>query len=107
MQKKEKRVKKEQKVLALPSIEYTSSSPSHLDHNYKIIRESTHDSTQCIGVVKPMPTEVQCYLFCKTTRKLGIDKLAVAYTEEGIQLRKHGIKTPIMVFYPTNGFIKN
>ena len=32
--------------------------------------------------------------------KLGVDKLAVAYTEEGVFLRENGIKTPIMVFYP-------
>ena len=32
--------------------------------------------------------------------ELGIDALAVAYTEEGVQLRQFGIKIPLLVFYP-------
>ena len=32
--------------------------------------------------------------------ELGTEALAVAYTEEGIQLRKLGITAPVLVFYP-------
>ena len=32
--------------------------------------------------------------------EMGIEALAVAYTEEGVQLRKLGIKIPLLVFYP-------
>ena len=73
---------------------------THLDHNYKIIRDQIHDSTQCIGVIKANAYGGDAIYFAKRLELLGIDKLAVAYTEEGIQLRKQGIKTPIMVFYP-------
>jgi alanine racemase len=73
---------------------------TNLDHNYKIIRDQIHDSTQCIGVIKANAYGGDAIYFAKRLELLGIDKLAVAYTEEGIQLRKQGIKTPIMVFYP-------
>tara|TARA_B100001057_G_scaffold79759_1_gene74913 strand:- start:96 stop:1184 length:1089 start_codon:yes stop_codon:yes gene_type:complete len=73
---------------------------SNLKHNYETIRKQIHNSTQCIGVVKANAYGSHAIHFTKRLVKLGIDKLAVAYVEEGIQLREQGIKTPIMVFYP-------
>ena len=33
-------------------------------------------------------------------QELGTDYLAVAYIREGIELRNHGITTPMLVFHP-------
>ena len=73
---------------------------SHLDHNYEIIRKQIHSRTQFIGVIKANAYGGDAVYFAKRLVKLGIDKLAVAYEEEGSQLRAAGIETPIMVFYP-------
>ena len=73
---------------------------SNLNHNYAIIRKQIRNTTQCIGVVKANAYGSSAIHFAKRLVELGIDKLAVAYTSEGIKLIKQGIKTPIMVFYP-------
>lgn len=78
---------------------------SHLNHNYEIIRKQIANTTQCIGVVKANAYGSHAIHFAKRLVSLGIDKLAVAYAEEGVQLRKQGIKTPIMVFYPQKNAI--
>lgn len=72
----------------------------NLDHNYRYIRKHLQPSTQCIGVVKAAAYGSHSIAFAKRLVELGIDSLAVAYTEEGVQLRESGILTPIMVFYP-------
>ena len=78
---------------------------SHVNHNYEIIRKQLRSSTECIGVVKANAYGSHAIHFAKRLVELGINKLAVAYAEEGIQLREQGIKTPIMVFYPQRNSI--
>lgn len=73
---------------------------THLDHNFSVIRNQLKTTTQIIGVVKANAYGSLAIPFTKRLVELGVDKLAVAYTEEGVFLRKNGIKTPIMVFYP-------
>ncbi|MDA9843344.1 alanine racemase [Flavobacteriaceae bacterium] len=72
----------------------------NLDHNYRQIRKKIQPNTLCIGVVKANAYGTEFIHFAKRLVELGVDTLAVAYTEEGVQLRKEGIKIPIMVFYP-------
>ena len=78
---------------------------SHVNHNYEIIRKQLRSSTECIGVVKANAYGSHAIHFAKRLVELGINKLAVAYAEEGIQLREQGIKIPIMVFYPQKNSI--
>jgi len=73
---------------------------ARLDHNYNMIRKQLKPSTQFFGVVKANAYGSLAIPFAKRLVELGVDKLAVAYTEEGQLLRENGIKTPIMVFYP-------
>ena len=73
---------------------------AHLDHNFDVISNQLKTSTQIIGVVKANAYGSLAIPFAKRLVELGVDKLAVAYTEEGGLLRENGIKTPIMVFYP-------
>ena len=80
---------------------------AHLDHNFDVIRNQLKTSTQIIGVVKANAYGSLAIPFAKRLVELGVDKLAVAYTEEGVLLRENGIKTPIMVFYPQQQAIPN
>ena len=75
-------------------------SLSNIDHNYNCIREQINATTQIIGVVKANAYGSSSIHFASRLVELGVDYLAVAYTEEGQQLRSQGVKIPIMVFYP-------
>ena len=53
-----------------------------------------------IGVVKANAYGSAIDVIANKLVSLGIDALAVAYTNEGITLRRAGIQVPIIVFYP-------
>ncbi len=72
----------------------------HLDHNYKVLRKQLKSKTQLIGVVKATAYGSETTAIAKRLVALGINMLAVAYTQEGELLRKEGIQVPILVFYP-------
>ena len=71
-----------------------------LEHNYHAIRSLLNPETKMIGVVKANAYGNEVNSIAEKLVTLGIDALAVAYTEEGIQLRNQGIKARILVFYP-------
>ena len=64
------------------------------------MRSKILPKTQLVGVVKAAAYGSSSVAIAKRLVKLGVSYLAVAYVEEGEQLRKEGIKIPIMVFYP-------
>src|SRR5690606_32576741 len=71
-----------------------------LKQNFEYLKSKIHPETMFLAVVKAFgygsdPIEIARHL-----EKLGVDYLAVAYTSEGITLRKSGIKTPILVLHP-------
>ncbi len=72
----------------------------HLDHNYEQLRKKIDAKTLFIAVIKAQAYGSHLGFFAKRLEQLGADAFAVAYTEEGKQLRAIGIKTPILVFYP-------
>ena len=53
-----------------------------------------------IGVVKANAYGSAIDVIANKLVSLGIDALAVAYTKEGVALRRTGIQIPIIVFYP-------
>ncbi len=53
-----------------------------------------------IGVVKANAYGSAVDVIAKKLVSLGIDALAVAYTNEGVALRRAGIQIPVIVFYP-------
>ena len=73
---------------------------SHLTHNYTYIKSLLKPTTTLIGVVKANAYGAEATSIAIHLEKLGIDQLAVAYTAEGVALKKAGIQCPIMVFYP-------
>ena len=71
-----------------------------LTHNYHQLRKLLPQYTKMIGVVKANAYGFGAVEIAKQLEALGCEYLAVAYAKEGIALRKAGIETPIMVFYP-------
>lgn len=71
-----------------------------LTHNYHVLRNQWSSQTKMIAVVKANAYGLGAVEIAKHLVKLGCDYLAVAYAQEGVELREAGIKTPIMVFYP-------
>ncbi|WP_417443243.1 alanine racemase [Joostella sp.] len=71
-----------------------------LTNNYKFLRSKLQETTKLMAVVKAYaygsdPAEVASFL-----ENLGVDYFAVAYTDEGITLRKVGVTKPILVLHP-------
>jgi len=73
---------------------------SHLTHNFEYIKSLLKPKTALVGVVKANAYGAEAKAIAQHLEKLGIDQLAVAYTAEGVALKKAGIQCPIMVFYP-------
>ena len=53
-----------------------------------------------IGVVKANAYGSLSGLIAKKLVDLGVEALAVAYTQDAVELREYGIEIPLMVFYP-------
>ena len=64
------------------------------------IKSKLKNSTKLIGVVKANAYGSDSLIIAKRLESLGIDMIAVAYTSEGIYLKKNKINVPILVFYP-------
>ena len=72
----------------------------NLTHNYTFLRSQWPAKTKMIAVVKANAYGLGAVEVAKHLVHLGSDYLAVAYTQEGVELRKAGIDAPIVVFYP-------
>lgn len=73
---------------------------SALAHNYKIIRQQLDPEVKFMGVIKAYAYGSDSVAIANKLVTLGADYLAVAYINEGVRLRKAGIKVPILVFHP-------
>jgi len=71
-----------------------------LEANYQLIRSKINRHTQVIGVVKANAYGTDAVVVARKLIDLGVKYLAVAYTSEGVLLRKANINLPILVFYP-------
>ena len=71
-----------------------------LKHNYSYLKSKVNKDTLFMGVVKAFAYGGDPVEISKTLVACGVNYLAVAYTEEGLTLRKAGIKTPILVLHP-------
>ena len=71
-----------------------------LEKNYHSLRKRLNPNSKMIGVIKANAYGGVYGPIAEKLVEMGIEALAVAYTEEGVQLRKLGIKIPILVFYP-------
>lgn len=71
-----------------------------LAHNYQYLRSKVDEGVKFMAVVKAFGYGSDVVGIAGKLRDLGADYLAVAYTSEGIALRKAGIELPIMVLHP-------
>ncbi|PCE63075.1 alanine racemase [Sediminicola luteus] len=72
----------------------------HLDHNFKYLKSKIGENTRFLGVVKAFAYGSESVAIAQRLAQLGADYLAVAYTAEGVALRKAGIQLPILVLHP-------
>ena len=71
-----------------------------LHHNFEYIKSIINNNTQLIAVVKAFGYGSDAITIATFLQNLNVDYFAVAYTNEGIALRKAGITKPILVLHP-------
>jgi alanine racemase len=69
-------------------------------HNISFFKSKLKENTKIVAVVKAFSYGHEANVIAKTLEKEGVDYFGVAYIQEGVSLRKAGIKTPILVFHP-------
>lgn len=73
-----------------------------ITHNLMVYRSFLKPSTKIMVMVKSLSYGSGSYEIANHLQFNKLDYLAVAYTDEGVALRKAGIQLPIMVLNPTN-----
>ena len=71
-----------------------------LSHNYNFYKNRLRPKTKIMGMVKAFAYGGGSLEIANQLQQLNADYLAVAYTDEGVYLRNHGIILPIMVLNP-------
>jgi alanine racemase len=71
-----------------------------IQHNLTYYRQQIGSQTKLMGMVKAFAYGAGAIEVATALQNQGIDYLTVAYTDEGVQLRKNGIYVPIMVMNP-------
>lgn len=70
-------------------------------HNLNFFRSRLAKGTKLMAVVKALAYGSSSFEIAHLLQYHRVDYLAVAYTDEGVLLREHGITLPIMVMNPT------
>lgn len=73
---------------------------SALTHNLNVFRAELQPGVKTMAMVKAFAYGSGSYEIANLLQYAGVDYLTVAYTDEGIGLRKAGIKMPVMVMSP-------
>lgn len=73
---------------------------SSIEHNLNFFRSKLKKGTKTLAVVKASGYGSDAVRVAEFLEKMSVDYFAVAYTDEGIALRKSGISTPILVLHP-------
>lgn len=71
-----------------------------LQHNFEHLKSKLQPSTKLLAVVKAFAYGSDAEEISNCLQNLGVDYFAVAYTNEGVALRKAGITKPILVLHP-------
>jgi Alr-MurF fusion protein len=72
----------------------------NLVHNYNYFKSKLNPGTRIMAVVKAYSYGSGSYQIAATLSHNLVDYLAVAFVDEGVSLRKSGIKVPVMVMNP-------
>lgn len=73
---------------------------SALLHNLKVYRSQLQPNVKIMAMVKAFSYGSGSFEIAQLLQFSGVDYLSVAYTDEGVALRKAGITLPIMVMSP-------
>ncbi len=73
---------------------------NHLIHNLNYFRSKVSNSTKLMAMVKAFSYGTGSFEVANVLQFHQVDYLAVAYTDEGVELRKAGLSLPIMVMSP-------
>ncbi len=73
---------------------------SSLTHNLNVFRSKLKPGVKVMAMVKAFSYGSGSYEIAHLLQYAGVDYLSVAYTDEGITLRRAGITMPIMVMSP-------
>ncbi|MFM7668802.1 MAG: alanine racemase [Bacteroidota bacterium] len=68
--------------------------------NLSVVRKKLKSKTKLLAMVKAQSYGSGLEKMAAFLEQQGVDYLGVAYVDEGVELRKHGIKTPILVMNP-------
>src|SRR5690606_28635210 len=71
-----------------------------LKQNYKFLKSKLKTVTKFLAVVIGFGYGSDAVKISQYLERLKVDYFAVAYSYEGVALRKAGIKTPILVLHP-------
>ncbi|MDF2156467.1 bifunctional UDP-N-acetylmuramoyl-tripeptide:D-alanyl-D-alanine ligase/alanine racemase [Algoriphagus sp. CAU 1675] len=71
-----------------------------LTHNFNFYKKLLNPQTKVMVMVKAFAYGGGAVEIANHLQTMGADYLAVAYSDEGVALRKHGIRLPIMVLNP-------
>lgn len=72
----------------------------HITNNYNFYKSFVQPSTKMMVMIKAFGYGNGSYEIAKQLEHLQVDYLGVAFADEGVHLRKSGIKTPIIVMNP-------
>ena len=73
---------------------------NNLVHNLHYFRKKINPETKIMAMVKASSYGSGSFEIASVLEFNGVDYLSVAYADEGVELRKAGIKSPIMVMSP-------
>ena len=71
-----------------------------LKHNFEYLKSKIKNNTKFLAVVKAFGYGSEAVEISKYLQDLDIDYFAVAYVNEGVELRNSGIIKPILVLHP-------
>jgi len=75
---------------------------SAIKHNVQIFKSQLNPTTKMLAMVKAQSYGAGLEKIGLYLEKQGIDYLGVAYPDEGVELRKAGVKVPILVMNPVD-----
>ncbi len=76
---------------------------SNIRHNLNVFRSQLAEGVKTMAMVKAFAYGSGSFEIAGLLQNAGVNYLTVAYTDEGIELRKAGIIMPIMVMSPDSG----
>ncbi|MCM1155132.1 MAG: serine racemase VanT catalytic subunit [Roseburia sp.] len=97
LQQKGHRLYRHKPIEHVPDRAYVEIDLQNLEHNAKVLQKAMSPDTRLMAVVKANAYGHGSIAIAKCLNHLGTEAFAVAAIEEGIALRKHGIRGEILI----------